>query len=160
MIVIGYQGIGKSTLAGKNNKFIDLESGNFWVDGNRVDDWYKIYCNIAEHLSNQGYIVFMSSHKVVRDELKFRGLKDIIVCYPGLEMKEAWISRLQDRYDSSKLEKDYKALMNAKDMYEKNITDLAGELQFTHIVIHKMNYVLEDMLTHELEYFMSKHKGE
>lgn len=27
MIVIGYPGIGKSTLAGKDNKYIDLESG-------------------------------------------------------------------------------------------------------------------------------------
>ena len=29
MIVIGYQGIGKSTLKG----YIDLESGNFWYNG-------------------------------------------------------------------------------------------------------------------------------
>ena len=52
MIVIGYQGIGKSSLAGRNNIFIDLESGNFWVDGKRADDWYKPYCQIAEHLSS------------------------------------------------------------------------------------------------------------
>lgn len=38
MIVIGYQGIGKSTLANKDLRFIDLESGNFWVDGKRADD--------------------------------------------------------------------------------------------------------------------------
>ena len=66
MIVIGYQGIGKSTLANKDLRFIDLESGNFWVDGKRADDWYKPYCQIAEHLSRQGYIVFTSSHEVVR----------------------------------------------------------------------------------------------
>ena len=53
MIVIGYQGIGKSTLAGRDHKFIDLESGNFWVDGKRADDWYKPYCQIAEHLSKK-----------------------------------------------------------------------------------------------------------
>ena len=51
MIIIGYQGIGKSTLAGKDNKFIDLESGNFWVNGERVENWYIPYCQIAEHLS-------------------------------------------------------------------------------------------------------------
>ena len=69
MIISGYQGIGKSSLAGKNN-CIDLESGNFWVDGKRADDWYKPYCQIANHLSQQGYTVFVSSHEVVRKELE------------------------------------------------------------------------------------------
>ena len=43
MIVIGYQGIGKSTYSNKDITCIDLESGNFWVDGVRLDDWYKVY---------------------------------------------------------------------------------------------------------------------
>lgn len=59
MIIVGYQGIGKSSLAGRDKKFIDLESGNFWIDGKRADDWYKPYCKIAEHLSQQGYYVFV-----------------------------------------------------------------------------------------------------
>ena len=59
MIVIGYQGVGKSTLAGKDYRFIDLESGCFWVDGPngervRADDWYKAYCQVAVDLSDQG----------------------------------------------------------------------------------------------------------
>ena len=33
MIIIGYQGVGKSTLANKDDKFIDLESSSFWVKG-------------------------------------------------------------------------------------------------------------------------------
>ena len=69
MIIIGYQGIGKSTLANCNLNYVDLESSNFYIDGKRADDWYKPYCKIAEHLSQQGYYVFVSSHKVVRDEL-------------------------------------------------------------------------------------------
>ena len=65
MIVIGYQGIGKSTIshASKGN-FIDLESGNFWVDGKRDPEWFKPYCQIALHLHKQGYVVFTSSHEV------------------------------------------------------------------------------------------------
>ena len=66
MIYVGYQGIGKSSIAGKN-KCIDLESGNFWVDGKRDENWYIIYCNIAQHLSEQGYNVFLSSHKLLID---------------------------------------------------------------------------------------------
>ena len=66
--MIGYQGIGKSSCAGKND-CIDLESGSFWVDGKRAEEWYIPYCQIAMHLANQGYTVFTSSHKVVRDQL-------------------------------------------------------------------------------------------
>ena len=35
MVVVGYQGIGKSTLAAKDKDFIDLESGSFFVNGDR-----------------------------------------------------------------------------------------------------------------------------
>ena len=142
MIYIGYQGIGKSSISGKNN-CIDLESGNFWIEGNRANDWYKIYVNIAEHLSNQGYKVFMSSHKVIRKELNNRGI-EFTAIYPSLKLKEQWIDRLQRRYDSSQLEKDYKALMNAKDCYEENIKDLAGERNT--IIITDINYDLSNLV--------------
>ena len=69
MIVIGYQGIGKSTLAQKQFKYIDLESSALRRDGVRWHNWYEPYCLVAEWLSKQGYIVFVSSHKEVRDYL-------------------------------------------------------------------------------------------
>ena len=142
MIYVGYQGIGKSSISGKNN-CIDLESGNFWVDDKRVDDWYKIYVNIAEHLSNQGYKVFMSSHKVVREELNKRKI-EFKVIMPSIFLKEQWIKRLQKRYDKSHLKKDYKALMNAKECYEENIKDL---LQENYIIqIQDINYDLNDLI--------------
>lgn len=142
MIYIGYQGIGKSSVSGNNNN-IDLESGNFWVNGERIEDWYKIYCNIAEHLSNQGYNVFMSSHKIVREELNKRNIKFSVIC-PILDLKEEWIDRLQCRYDKTKLEKDYKALMNAKTMYEENIKDLLSEKCVVKIT--NINYDLCDLI--------------
>ena len=145
MIYVGYQGIGKSSISGKNN-CIDLESGNFWVDGKRIDDWYKIYVNIAEHLSNQGYKVFMSSHKVVREELAKRNI-DYTTIAPSPELKEQWIERLQKRYDNSQLEKDYKALMNAKDCYEENVLDLINDDNSSaSILIVNIDYDLENIL--------------
>ena len=57
MIIIGYQGIGKSTLANKDDKFIDLESGSFGLQIQMVQDidmiigmkcivmWQNIYLN-------------------------------------------------------------------------------------------------------------------
>lgn len=146
MIVIGYQGIGKSTLAGRDNKFIDLESGNFWVDGKRADDWYKPYCNIAEHLSKQGYIVFTSSHEVVRKQLE-NSNEIIVLVYPSIELKDEWIDKLEERYAMSKLEKDYKALMNAVDRYEENIKELSeSNHKYCRVVLTKMDYDLEAAL--------------
>lgn len=155
MIIIGYQGIGKSTLAGRNNKFIDLESGNFWVDGKRADDWYKPYCQIAEHLSQQGYIVFTSSHEVVRKQLESSS-EMIVVVYPSDELKDMWIDKLEKRYKKSGLEKDFKALMNAKDRYSDNINELSeyGHKMY-RIVIISMDYDLESSII----YLENKIKG-
>ena len=142
MIYVGYQGIGKSSIAGKNN-CIDLESGNFWVDDKRTDNWHKIYVNIAEHLSNQGYKVFLSSHKVVREELYNRGIEFTAIC-PSLKLKEQWINRLQERFDRTRSTKDFKALKNAEEKYEENIKDLASEKNT--IIITDVNYDLSDLI--------------
>ena len=147
MIVIGYQGIGKSTLAGRNHKFIDLESGNFWVDGKRADDWYKPYCKIAEHLSQQGYIVFTSSHEVVRKQLENTN-EVVVLVYPATELKDAWIDKLEKRYEESGLEKDYKALMNAKDRYEENIKKFDTSNIEYKLILKNIDYDLEVALIH------------
>ena len=119
MIICGYQGIGKSSLAKScliENEIpvIDLESGNFWIDGKRSDDWYKIYANIAVHLSKQGNIVMLSSHKNVRDYLyQMNSGERLATIYPTMELKDRWINKLESRYIFTKKDKDYKALMNA-----------------------------------------------
>jgi hypothetical protein len=143
MIIVGYQGIGKSTLAGTNN-CIDLESGNFWVDGKRADDWYKSYCQIANHLSEQGYVVFTSSHEVVRKELE-KSKEKVFAVFPAINLKDEWITKLRDRYESTGLEKDFKALANAKDRYKENISELMmGNLKFYEIT--DMNYDLKQIV--------------
>ena len=146
MIVIGYQGIGKSTLANKDLRFVDLESGNFWVDGKHADDWYKPYCQIAEHLSQQGYNVFVSSHEVVRNRLRKYSNEQLCVVFPSVELKDQWIDKLKKRFESTKLEKDYKAWMNAEDRYTENINELKNS-GISYIEIKDINYSLEDILT-------------
>ena len=143
MIISGYQGIGKSSLAGTNN-CIDLESGNFWIDGIRDKNWYKIYCNIANHLSAQGYTVFVSSHEIVRKELE-KSNEVVCVVYPSIKLKDQWIKKLKDRYETTKLEKDFKALANAMDRYEENIKELLyGNLQCYEIT--NINYDLKEII--------------
>jgi hypothetical protein len=147
MIVIGYQGIGKSSLAGRNNRFIDLESGNFWVDGKRADDWYKPYCQIAEHLSQQGYIVFTSSHEVVRNQLA-NSSEVVVVVYPAPKLKTAWLEKLCDRYHQTGLDKDYKAYMNAEARYDENIHELATCNIPYKVMLKNWDYDLEASLIH------------
>lgn len=147
MIVIGYQGIGKSTLAGRDNKFIDLESGNFWVDGKRADDWYKPYCQIAEHLSQQGYIVFTSSHEVVRNQLA-KSKEIVVVVYPAIEQKDGWIEKLWMRYQKTGLEKDYKAYANAEARYTENIQELESCDISYKLKLTDACYDLEAILIH------------
>lgn len=142
MIIIGYQGIGKSTTAKKFSNVIDLESGCFWYNGKRQDNWHVYYCQIAEHLSSQDKIVFVSSHKQVREYLKNSKELVIAIC-PSIYLRDEWIKRLEDRYNSTGLDKDYKALMNAKDCYKENILDIANDIERTHF-IQSITYDLED----------------
>lgn len=144
MIIIGYQGIGKSTLAKDSLKYIDLESGNFWINGERDEQWYKPYCNIANHLSAQGYTVFASSHKEVREELK-NSSEVVKIAFPALDLKTDWLIRLTNRYNESMLEKDYKALINASLHYEDNIKDLMNE-PFDKIIINNIDYNLRELI--------------
>lgn len=148
MIYVGYQGVGKSTLAGKDN-FIDLESSNFWIDTSgvgvysRPNGWEQIYVNIAKHLSDQGYNVFLSSHKQIREYMNANNI-EFIVIYPELIIKDAWINKLKLRYEQSKSDKDNKALMAAEKFYDDNINDLSKEKN--KIVITNFNYNLKDLI--------------
>ena len=162
MIIIGYQGIGKSSLTEKVLKritngnldgpsavYVDLESSNRYAeDGNYPEDWYKFYCKTALHLSNIGFTVFTSCHPVVREYFKEITHGDhpcIHVCYPSHDLKEAWIDKLRERYNVSKLEKDLRAYSYARDNYDENIRVLE-ESGFNKIVITDIDYDLESVI--------------
>lgn len=145
-IIVGYQGVGKSALAFHHIQVIDLESSNFFVDGVRQGDWYKAYCNIARSLCRQGYIVCVSSHKEVREELARKPAEKQVIVFPSLSLKEKWINMLSYRYERYDTSKNYKAWRNAVDCYESNITDLMKQEGFEHIEIPDMNYNLANLL--------------
>lgn len=144
MIIIGYQGIGKSTLAKNNLKFIDLESGCFWVDGKRDANWYIPYCQMAEHLSKQGYCVFTSSHEPVR-KLLAKSSEQVVAICPHPDLKDKWIEKLRKRAEDSGLEKDHKAFLNAADRYTENIKEVANDIADTRYITD-MVYDLEKLI--------------
>lgn len=148
VVIIGYQGIGKSTLSNEKNHFIDLESSNFWINGERSDDWYKPYCKIAVDLASQHFVVFTSSHEPVRQYIKTLQHTDVPIIYmvPSLKLKDVWVDKLHERYSRTSLNKDYKAYMNAKDRYTENIREIQADIIHGH-VIEDIDYNLEEEIT-------------
>lgn len=147
MIYTGYQGIGKSSLAKKIPNVIDLESSNFYVDGyknGRPENWYKIYATIAKHLSDQGKIVFISTHKPLREYMNEQGI-EFTAIFPCKDLKEEWLEKLYTRYETTQSFKDFRALAAAYgDNFEVWIDDLYKEKNI--IVITDINYSLEDLV--------------
>lgn len=143
MIVIGYQGIGKSTLVKENNSFIDFESSNFKINGKRPEGWEQMYCEAAMDLSRQGHTVFMASHKCIRDYLSKCSDEVVIIIAPSLELKDQWLKKLRNRYKETGLEKDRLALLNAEDCFDENIKEIQSYANvFPFFEITKMNYQL------------------
>ena len=149
MIVIGYQGIGKSTVASKQYGIIDLESSNFKVDGERDENWYIIYCRIAVSLARQGYIVLISSHECVRSELRKyedEGEYTVVVICPHYMLKDQWIQRLYNRYIQDRSTKNYAAWKDAEAHFLDSIQSMAQNVVFSIIFLNSMDYDLSGLI--------------
>ena len=143
MIIIGYPGIGKSTLAGRYKEYIDLESSN-WnnIDNTKPDNWWWSYGRVAEDLSRQGYRVFVSCHPQVQKYFE-ESTEYVMVCYPSLHMKDDWTLKLAQRYKEDRSMKNLAALNNVDLFYDKQIKEL-NKSKFKHkCVLEDMNYTLD-----------------
>ena len=147
MIIIGYQGIGKSSLAGRRSEYIDLESSNFNnVYGEKTEGWHIPYCKVAEDLSKQGYVVFVSCHPPVQNYFE-ESNEYVMLIYPSLDLKEDWINRLSCRYEKDRSVKNLTALNNADLHYDKQIMALNCSPFENKLVLKDMNYILDDEIT-------------
>ena len=153
MIIIGFPGIGKSTLASNNDKFVDLESSYFKTPDDGNEDWVVEYCKLAEFLSKNGNIVFVSSHKAVRDCITKMHTDEHVACiFPSERIREQWIKKLEDRYmnsgpdkDYGAFNKDYRAFIRARDHYDDDIRELYFDDGIPYKwVITNINYNLEE----------------
>lgn len=152
MIIIGFPGIGKSSVTraydGDINTtgYIDLESSNFVKDEN----WVKEYCDLAIDLELQGYNVFVSSHKKVREYLAEKQdiFPDIMEVFPSKEMRTEWLNRLESRYMKRKTAKNERAL----NYMRNNFGDAVDEMEHDAI-IHKVRITKENM--NDLERMMA-----
>lgn len=158
MIIVGYPGIGKTTICGANKGIIDLESSFF----SSLPFWDIVYVGVAIDLARQGYDVFVSSHARVINTLDTYDRKgiDVSMIFPDAseEMREKWIEKLRTRYEQSRenkdipfavIEKNYRALSRAEQYYQSDIQKLmamdTGSVFFKYI-IHDINYDLESII--------------
>lgn len=144
MIIIGFPGVGKSSVANPTHSskqftgYIDLESSNF----TKTDGWEDIYCKVALDLSQQGYDVFVSSHKQVRDYLaKFQGEDDIIEVFPEADLHDIWIERLTKRYNRTREEKHRKALEYMSESYYSAVADMENDRIERKIILDEESHI-------------------
>ncbi len=149
MIVIGYQGIGKSTICKDNPRYIDFESSALKMFGRRPPNWEMPYCQMAIWLSKQGYVVFTSSHKEVR-KLLAGSDEYCIAIVPSPKLEEAWIEKLKTRFKKSLSPKDEAAFLNAQDRYKENIAEIINDVENV-IVIGSMDYDLKQIVANREE---------
>lgn len=161
MIIIGFPGIGKSTLACNNYKFVDLESSYFKTPDARNDDWVVDYCQSAVYLSLHGFIVFVSSHKAVRDYLaKIHISEPIVYIFPSERIKEQWVKKLEERYMNSGLDKDYRAFIRARDHYDDDIRELYSDDGISYKwIITNIDYNLEEEIEELFDYIRYSRLG-
>ena len=152
MIVIGYQGIGKSTVASKRDGIIDLESSNFKINGERDKNWYIIYCRIAVSLACQGYIVLISSHECVRSELQkynpnnHKDKYTVVIICPHYTLEDQWIQRLHNRYIQDPSNKNLAAWKDAEAHFVDSIQSMTRSVVFSIILLKSMDYDLGGLI--------------
>lgn len=152
MIYVGYPCVGKSSISGKN-KNIDLESSNFFYHNKELNSvvrdnhsWVEIYVNIAEDLNKQGFNVFCSSHLGVVTELKKRNIQFCGI-FPSEHLKDFWIKRAENRYNSNSSDKNKKALDRIKEHYTEDVLALKEMCDGTYIQLETCNYDLNEVIT-------------
>lgn len=158
MIIVGYPGIGKSTICGANKGIIDLESSFF----GSLPFWDIVYVSVAIDLATQGYDVLVSSHERVINTLAMYDRKgiEVGVIFPDAseEMREKWTQKLRKRYEQSRENKDipfavvkknYRALSRAEQYYQSDIQNLMSMdtgSDFHKYIIHDIDYDLESII--------------
>lgn len=144
MIIIGYPGIGKSTVAKNDYRFIDLDSSP-WKD---IPNWAKYYIDVAEELSSQKYYVLVSSHDVVRNRL-YRSKEPVVLCYPDPKLKGPWISKLYHRFQRDHNGKNMRAYRHVEANFDEDIERMSLS-PHKKLVIPTMKYNLKKLI---VDYF-------
>ena len=99
-VICGFSGVGKSTAEQRHKNVFDFESSAYshrWDVGHEGEKNKKFPCNyvdaLCEHMeSHHNAVYLISCHQEVRDELRSRGIKYIIVM-PDFTHRNEYIKR-------------------------------------------------------------------
>lgn len=146
MIICGYPGVGKSSIAGWSN-CIDLESSIFsqWQPVDIEYDWQAHYVHVATELAKQGFTVLVSTHPDVIEFLHAdEGVPVVIFC-PKFEMKDEWNARLRERYQQNPSNKNFRAWQGGIEYWHYKIDALMNS-GFPVYRPDTVNYDLRDYI--------------
>lgn len=150
MIIIGYPGIGKTTLALKRSDVVDLESSMFNDDDSvKIPYWYKYYCNVASDLSKQGKIVMVSNHQEVVNYLTQTLDENLCFVFPSIDLKSWWISKVKQRMIDDPTIKNHKAFKRVCMRYTTDICKIINIVQsrkYGYWCIENQDYNLADIV--------------
>ena len=149
-IIAAFPGCGKSQCA-KNHpelKILDSDSSKFsWININlekkRNFDFPNNYIKHIKNCIGKYDIIFVSTHKVVREALEKENIPYILVC-PKLSDKQEYLERYKNRGDSDSF---IKTMDEPWEEWLNEIHEIYGEKPF---YISSGRYIND-----ELEYFMS-----
>ena len=107
IIISGFAGIGKTGLVEHasfydHKKIFDLSSSYF----RKNDGWEKVYCDIVEAIAKEYDYIFISTHKLVVDEMLRRGIKFYLV-YPMRYCRDEYLLRFIERGNSDEYIKKF-----------------------------------------------------
>lgn len=153
---MGYPGIGKTAVAKDDYRFIDLDSSELMARGRlgRKKGWEDSYCNVALLLSKQGYYVFVSTHPEVVKRVVAKD-KRPVVCYPSLNLADAWIERLYERYKDLNTPASHNAWRRANDHYHMDILELSNA-KCAHIIVPSLDFNLKKAILELDSYLLDK----
>lgn len=163
LIVCGYPGVGKSSIAGWNN-CVDLKSSYFSYRCNmpqKLDYWVPQYCKVAMDLAMQGYTVLTSTHEqVIKYFIEHTqgtelspSLRGVVVFCPDHRYKPEWVERLNNRLcqdatnhmSTDILEKDLRALRRVIEHFNEDM-DFLYNCGLPVYVPGYMDYDLKDQI--------------
>lgn len=145
-VISGFPAVGKSYLYNnhKELKVLDSDSSKFsWEsEGVRHPDFPNNYIRHIKRNLGVVDVIFVSSHKVVREALENNGI-DYTIVYPNISLKGEYISRYINRgNDDSFIE-----FLN--DNWEEFITDIENERFPVKVELQKGQY-MKDVIEHIL----------
>ena len=146
MIIVGYYGVGKTTLCKNVATNIDLDC----ISADPSPVVVDAYADMIKSMNEDGYDVFIQSNEQLIRTLCKLGLREqILIVTPGYSLKEQWATKLCEQYDTSETSASLRSLLVSTSNYNAATADLlalAFELNVMVYCIINMDYKLEKIV--------------